>query len=56
MLSQINLIENGGFEKYSNLNCNNVAIHDYAVFPSKHVLDNWETLNSSDYFTAVCTS
>lgn len=51
-----NLISNSSFEKYSNLNCTNVAFDDYSVVPSNHVVDNWYSYYSPDYFTSACTN
>ncbi len=50
-----NLITNGSFENYTNIDCT------YGGFtnnfpPNNHVVDNWYVLNSSDYFNSVCTN
>ncbi len=50
-----NLIQNGSFENYTNIDCT------YGGFtnnfpPNNHVVDNWYELNSSDYFSSVCTN
>ena len=50
-----NLITNGSFENYTNIDCT------YGGFtnnfpPNNHVVDNWYDLNSSDYFNSVCTN
>ncbi len=50
-----NLIQNGSFENYINIDCT------YGGFtnnfpPNNHVVDNWYDLNSSDYFSSVCTN
>jgi hypothetical protein len=50
-----NLIQNGSFENYTNIDCT------YGGFtnnfpPNNHVVDNWYELNSCDYFSSVCTN
>ncbi len=50
-----NLIQNGSFENYTNIDCT------YGGFtnnfpPNNHVVDNWYDLNSSDFFSSVCTN
>ena len=50
-----NLIMNGSFENYTNIDCT------YGGFtnnfpPNNHVVDNWYDLNSSDFFSSVCTN
>jgi hypothetical protein len=51
-----NLIANGSFENYSSLSCTSTGFDDYTVVGTPHILDNWYTLNSSDYFRAVCNN
>lgn len=49
-----NLIANGSFESYTNpLNCYG-GFDNYNATPTYHVLDNWYTLNSCDYFNGIC--
>lgn len=36
------------------MNCTYGGFDDYSVFPASHTVDNWYTLNSSDYFNGTC--
>ena len=55
--SQTNLIQNSSFEKYTlPIDCNGGAF-DIAGSPSfHHVVDNWYTQNSPDYFISTCVT
>lgn len=48
-----NLIFNGSFENYTNIDCANGGF-DRGSFPFTHVLDNWYGYQSPDYFNSVC--
>jgi len=52
-----NLIQNGSFENYTApVNCSGGSggFDNYANFPVNHVVDNWYSLSSPDYFTPLC--
>jgi hypothetical protein len=51
-----NLIANGSFENYTGIDCVYGGFDNYNATPIYHVLDDWYTLNSSDYFSSVCTN
>ncbi len=51
-----NLIANGSFENYSNIDCVYGGFDNYTMMGTPHIVDNWYTLNSSDYFSSVCTN
>jgi hypothetical protein len=51
-----NLIQNGSLENYTSIDCTYGAFDNATVFPAVHVVDNWYTLNSSDYYNNVCNS
>ena len=54
-LSQ-NLIQNGSFENYTNpIDCGG-GFDNATVFPINHVVDNWYTFSSPDYFNPVCNN
>jgi hypothetical protein len=48
-----NLIQNGSFENYTNVDCTYGGF-DNGTSPFNHVLDNWYSYNSPDYFNIVC--
>jgi hypothetical protein len=50
-----NLITNGSFENYTGIDCDYGGFDNSNVAPLQHILNNWYTLNSSDYFSSVCT-
>ncbi len=51
--AQINLIQNPSFELYTPpLNCGG-GFDNYTSFPVKHIVDNWYSFNSADYFHAI---
>ena len=55
LLSQ-NLIQNGSFENYTNpIDCGG-GFDNASVFPIIHVVDNWYTFSSPDYFNPVCNN
>jgi hypothetical protein len=51
-----NLIQNGGFENYTNpIDCAAGGFDNNGVgIPAPHVLDHWYNFNSPDYFNGVC--
>lgn len=51
-----NLILNGSFENYSNIDCVYGGFDNYTMTSTPHIVDNWYTLNSSDYFNSACTN
>ncbi len=51
-----NLISNGSFENYTGIDCVYGGFDNYSATPIYHILNNWYTLNSSDYFSSVCTN
>jgi hypothetical protein len=51
-----NLISNGSFENYIGIDCVYGGFDNYSATPIYHILNNWYTLNSSDYFSSVCTN
>jgi hypothetical protein len=54
-LSQ-NLIQNGSFENYTNpIDCGG-GFDNASVFPITHVVDNWYTFSSPDYFNPICNN
>ncbi len=53
-----NLIANGSFENYTApVNCTGGGggFDNYTAFPVNHVVDNWYSLNSPDYFSQLCS-
>jgi hypothetical protein len=51
-----NLINNSSFEAYSNMDCVYLdAFQNNSTFPALHVVDNWQAINSPDYFSTICT-
>jgi hypothetical protein len=56
-ISQLNLVKNSSFEKFSlPLDCNGGAF-DIAGSPSfHHVVDNWYSQSSPDYFNSACVT
>ncbi|MFN8117554.1 MAG: T9SS type A sorting domain-containing protein [Bacteroidia bacterium] len=53
-----NLIQNGSFENYTApVNCSGGSggFDNYSVFPVNHVVNNWYSLNSPDYFSSLCS-
>lgn len=55
--SQTNLIQNSSFEKYTNpIDCPNGSF-EIGGFPTNHhVVDNWYTYNSPDYYNSICSN
>lgn len=51
-----NLIENSSFENYTGISCIYGSFDNYNATPVYHILDNWYTLNSCDYFNNICSS
>ncbi len=54
-----NLIQNPSFESYVTPNhwySWDGSFYDYSVFPAKKILNNWEPLNSPDYFLSASSS
>jgi len=51
-----NLISNGSFENYTGIDCVYGGFDNYSATPIYHILNNWYTLNSSDYFSSVCAN
>ncbi len=51
-----NLIQNGSFENYSNIDCGGGGFDNYSMMGTPHVVNNWHTLNSSDYYNQVCNT
>jgi hypothetical protein len=52
-----NLIANGSFENYTApVNCTGGGggFDNYTAFPVNHVVNNWYSLNSPDYFSQLC--
>lgn len=49
-----NLIANGSFENYSNIDCGAGGFDNYSMAGTPHVVDNWYSLNSPDYYNSVC--
>ena len=49
-----NLIQNGSFELYDSINCSGGGFDNYTITPPPHVVDNWYSFNSPDYFNAIC--
>ena len=56
ILESQNLIQNGSFENSSNINCGGGGVENNSMFPVPHVVDNWYTYNSPDYFNSICSS
>jgi hypothetical protein len=50
-----NLINNNSFENYTGISCPYGSFDNYNAFPSYHILDDWYTLNSCDYYNSICT-
>lgn len=53
-----NLISNGSFESYTSpVNCSGGSggFDNYSVFPVNHVVNDWFTQNSPDYFSVLCS-
>jgi len=51
-----NLIQNGSFENYTiPIDCGG-GFDNASVFPINHVVDNWYTFSSPDYFNPVCNN
>jgi hypothetical protein len=48
-----NLIQNGSFENYTNIDCTYGGF-DNGNSPYNHVMDNWYGYNSPDYFNTIC--
>lgn len=53
LLSQ-NLIQNGSFENYTNIDCGGGGFDNYSMVGTPHVVNNWYSLNSPDYFNSTC--
>lgn len=51
-----NLIQNGSFENYTGISCIYGGFDNYNATPIYHILDNWYTLNSCDYYNGICSS
>ena len=51
-----NLIQNSSFENYIGISCIYGSFDNYNATPIYHILDNWYTLNSCDYFNSICSS
>jgi hypothetical protein len=51
-----NLVANGSFENYTGIDCVYGGFDNYNSTPIYHILDNWYTLNSSDYFSSLCAN
>ncbi len=50
-----NLILNGSFENYTNIDCTYGGFWNATMpYPYPSVLDNWEAVQSPDYFNRVC--
>lgn len=49
-----NLISNGSFESYTGISCTYGSFDNYNATPVYHILNNWHTINSCDYFNAIC--
>ena len=53
--SQTNLIQNSSFETYANpIDCNGGSFDVAGVPTLHHVVNNWYTINSPDYFNSIC--
>lgn len=51
-----NLLQNHSFENYTGISCIYGGFDNYNATPIYHILDNWYTLNSCDYYNGICTS
>ena len=52
-----NLIQNDSFETYANIDCGGGGLYNYSSsFPFPHVVDNWEPIQSPDYYNLVCNN
>jgi hypothetical protein len=51
-----NLIQNGSFESYTNIDCNNGGFFNISVFPATRVVDYWDIYSSPDYYNIICPS
>lgn len=49
-----NLIQNHSFENYTGISCIYGGFDNYNATPIYHILDNWYTINSCDYFNSTC--
>jgi OOP family OmpA-OmpF porin len=50
-----NLITNGSFENYTNIDCVYGGFWNATMqYPYPHVLDNWQDMQTADYFNSVC--
>lgn len=53
--SQTNLISNASFENVTlPINCGGGGFDNYSVNPANHVVDDWYTFQSPDYFNVPC--
>ncbi len=50
-----NLINNGSFENYTNIDCTYGGF-DNGNPPYNHVVDNWIAISTPDYFSSTCTN
>jgi OOP family OmpA-OmpF porin len=51
-----NLIQNHSFENNIGADCIYGGFDNYNATPVYHVVNDWYTLNSSDYFNSICTN
>ncbi|MBK6985784.1 MAG: T9SS type A sorting domain-containing protein [Bacteroidetes bacterium] len=49
-----NLIQNGSFEIFDSIDCGGGGFDNYSMIGTPHVVNNWYSLNSPDYFNSTC--
>lgn len=50
-----NLIQNNSFELNDSIDCGAGGFDNYYYSPAPHVVNNWYSYNSPDYFNSICT-